>query len=112
MTLPVLNMPSDPPDKALRTVMRIWEKAVDEYVKRKMYLQENLKTLYHSAGKLEARDTYNKMSEEADLIKLLKEICALVYNFQVINMRNKPCTEANEGSTYCCKTNTQLAKYT
>jgi hypothetical protein len=39
MTLPVLNMPSDPPDKASRTVMRIWEKEVDEYVKRKMYLQ-------------------------------------------------------------------------
>jgi hypothetical protein len=33
-------------------------------------------------AKLEARDTYNKMSEEADSMKLLKEIRALVYNFQ------------------------------
>jgi hypothetical protein len=46
MTMPVLNMPSDPPTTASRTVTRIWEKEVDKYVKRKMYLQENLKTLY------------------------------------------------------------------
>jgi hypothetical protein len=33
-------------------------------------------------AKLEASDTYNEMSEEADSMKLLKEIRALVYNFQ------------------------------
>ena len=91
MTMPVLNMPSDPPTTASRTVTRIWEKEVDEYVKRKMYLQENLKTLYSLVlgqctdvvlAKLEASDTYNEMSEEADSMKLLKEIRALVYNFQ------------------------------
>jgi hypothetical protein len=91
MTLPILEMPSDPPAIASRTVTQIWEKEVDKYVKRKMYLQENLKTLYSLVlgqctdvvlAKLEARDTYNEMSEEADSIKLLKEIRALVYNFQ------------------------------
>jgi hypothetical protein len=91
MTMPVLNMPSDPPTTASRTVTRIWEKEVDGYVKRKMYLQENLKTIYSLVlgqctdvvlAKLEASNTYNKMSEEADSIRLLKEICALVYNFQ------------------------------
>jgi hypothetical protein len=91
MTLSVLDMPSDPPATASRTVTRIWEKEVDEYVKRKTCLQENLKTLYSLVlgqctdvvlAKLEASDTYNKMLEEADSIKLLKEIRALVYNFQ------------------------------
>jgi hypothetical protein len=32
--------------------------------------------------KLEASKTYNVMSEEANLITLLREIKALVYNFQ------------------------------
>jgi hypothetical protein len=91
MTMPVLNMPSDPPTTASRTVTRIWEKEVDKYVKRKMYLQENLKALYSLVlgqctdvvlAKLEASDTYNEMSEEAGSMKLLKEIRALVYNFQ------------------------------
>jgi hypothetical protein len=89
--LPVLNMPSDPPVITSRIVTRIWGKEVDEYAKRKMYLQENLKTLYSLVlgqctdvvlAKLEARDTYNEMPDEADSIKLLKEIRALVYNFQ------------------------------
>jgi hypothetical protein len=56
-----------------------------------MYLQENLKTIYSLLlgqcmdvvlAKLEASNTYNEMSEEADSMKLLKELCALVYNFQ------------------------------
>ena len=89
--LPVLNMPSDPPVITSRIVTRIWGKEVDEYAKRKMYLQENVKTLYSLVlgqctdvvlAKLEASDTYNEMSEEADSMKLLKEIRALVYNFQ------------------------------
>jgi hypothetical protein len=72
-------------------VTRIWEKEVDEYVKRKLYLQENLKTLYSLVlgqctdvvlAKLEASKTYNVMSEEANSIPLLREIKALVYNFQ------------------------------
>jgi hypothetical protein len=33
-------------------------------------------------AKLEASDTYNEMLEEANSMKLLKEIRALVYNFQ------------------------------
>jgi GTP:adenosylcobinamide-phosphate guanylyltransferase len=46
MTMTVLSMPSDPPIIASRTLTRVWEKEVDEYVKRKMYLKQNLKTLY------------------------------------------------------------------
>jgi hypothetical protein len=91
MTAQVLSMPDDPPTVASRTVTQVWEKEVDEYVKQKMYLKQNLKTLYSLVlgqctdvvlAKLEANNTYTKMSEEVGLMKLLKEIGALVYNFQ------------------------------
>jgi hypothetical protein len=43
---PTLTLPTDPPDSATKTETIIWEKEVDEYVKKKKYLYENLKTLY------------------------------------------------------------------
>lgn len=46
LAMPVLDMLIDPPKEATKTQTRIWEKKVDEYVKREMYLQENIKTLY------------------------------------------------------------------
>ena len=44
--LPVMVEPSDSPENAIRTQERIWEKQVDEFVKRSSYLTENVKTLY------------------------------------------------------------------
>jgi hypothetical protein len=35
---PNLQEPSDPPDNATKTQLRIWEKKVDEFVKRETYL--------------------------------------------------------------------------
>jgi hypothetical protein len=43
---PALNIPTDPPGNATKTKTRIWEKKVDEYVRKESYLEENLKTLY------------------------------------------------------------------
>jgi hypothetical protein len=44
---PTLNMPIDPPKSSTKTETRIvWEKEVDEYVRKKTHLNENLKTLY------------------------------------------------------------------
>jgi hypothetical protein len=91
LEVPALSLPDDPPLIASRTMARIWEKEVDEYVKLKLYSQENLKTLYSLVlgqctdvvlAKLEASKTYNVMPEEANLILFLREIKALVYNFQ------------------------------
>jgi hypothetical protein len=39
-------MPNDPPINANRTKTWVWEKEVDEYMKMKTNLAENLKTLY------------------------------------------------------------------
>jgi len=46
LELSIINKPSDPPAGATRTQECIWEKQVDEYVKRSNYLNENIKTLY------------------------------------------------------------------
>ena len=43
LKLPIINEPSDPPAGATRTQERIWEKQVDEYVKRSTHLNENIK---------------------------------------------------------------------
>jgi hypothetical protein len=46
LEVPALSLPDDPPLIASRAVTGIWEKEVDKYVKRELYLQEILKTLY------------------------------------------------------------------
>ena len=42
---PVFDMPTVPPENCSRTELRIWEKGVDEHVKRITYFKENIKTL-------------------------------------------------------------------
>jgi hypothetical protein len=88
---PTLTLPSDPPSTATKTESRIWEKEVDEHVRKKSYLKENLKTLYSliwgqctdvMRARIKALDKHNNMSNTGDPIALLKAIKALVYNFQ------------------------------
>jgi hypothetical protein len=69
----------------------MWEKKIDEFVKRKLPLEENLRTLYTLVwgqctkivrARLEALDNYKDMSEEFNSLALLKAIKSIVYNFQ------------------------------
>ena len=46
LTAPTLVPPADYGDGATRTEIRIWEKMVDEHVRRISGLEENIKTLY------------------------------------------------------------------
>eukprot|EP00978_Attheya_sp_CCMP212_P005851 scaffold13054_cov70-Attheya_sp.AAC.3 len=46
MFLPTLVPPADPAKDASVTLQHIWGKEVDEYVKQKSYLNQNMKTLY------------------------------------------------------------------
>jgi hypothetical protein len=46
LAMTTLVEPADPADNATKTQIRMWEKKVDEFVKRKTYLEENLKTVY------------------------------------------------------------------
>jgi hypothetical protein len=91
MAKPTLALPDDPSPTATLTEKRIWEKEVDGYVRKKSYLDENLKTLYSliwgqctnvMRARVEALDNYEVMSSEGDSILLLKAIKSLVYNFQ------------------------------
>jgi hypothetical protein len=73
------------------TEKRIWEKQVDEYVRKDSYLTENLKALYSLiwgqctdviCARIEGLTEHENMSNEGDSIESLKAIKALVYNFQ------------------------------
>jgi hypothetical protein len=90
LSLPALTLPTDPAGDN-KTLQRIWEKEVDEYVKRKTYLEDNMKTVYSLVWgqctdvmrqRIEALDTYETISINADGLGLLKAIKDLVYNFQ------------------------------
>ena len=91
LSLPVLTIPKDPADDKSKTPTRIWEKEVDEYVKRKTYLADNMQTVYSLVWgqctdvmrqKLEALPTYEQLTTDGDGLALLKAIKNLVYNFQ------------------------------
>jgi hypothetical protein len=46
LSMPVLTELADPAATTSKTQLRIWEKKVDEFVKRETYLGENMKTMY------------------------------------------------------------------
>jgi hypothetical protein len=87
-----ISQPNDPPEDATRTDIRFWEKSVDDYVKCKMTLIENIKTAYSriwgqcSDGmpkKVEASPGYVSVSQNGDAIELLKIIKDVAYNNQI-----------------------------
>jgi hypothetical protein len=70
---------------------RIWEKRVDEYVKRTTHMTENIKSIFSLVWgqctdimhqKLEALNNFTDMSAEGDGIELLKAIKNITHNFQ------------------------------
>ena len=86
-----IEMPEDPPTGATRTENRIWEKEVDEHVKRITYLKENIKTLCSLVWgqctdimqqRVEATDRFDAMSAAGDGLLLLKTIKDITYQFQ------------------------------
>ena len=91
LEMAAIDMLKDPPEWATRTENRIWEKEVDEHVKRTAYLKENICTLYSLVlgpcadivqQRVEAMDTFGQMSTTGDGIMLLRAIKDITYNFQ------------------------------
>jgi hypothetical protein len=87
-----ISQPNDPPEDATRTGIRIWEKSVNDYVKRKITLTENIKTAYSLIWgqcsnvmhqKVEASPGYVSVSQNGDAIELLKIIKDVAYNYQI-----------------------------
>ena len=44
LAVPTLTEPTDPPTEATRSQIRIWEKRIDEFVKKETHLEENRKS--------------------------------------------------------------------
>jgi hypothetical protein len=91
LVIPTIAEPTDPPADASRTQVRIWEKRVDEYVKKETHLEENIKTIYSlifgqcteaMRAKLESISSHQQIVVAADGIALLKNIKTVMYNFQ------------------------------
>ena len=92
LTLPTLTMPVDPPDGANRTETRICKKFVDEHVRQRSHLAENMKTLYSLVWgqcidimhqKLEAHETVvGQVLATGDGLGLLKLVKGAAFQFQ------------------------------
>jgi hypothetical protein len=92
MQIFIIQLPEDPPENATRTEIRIWEKSVDDYVKRRTILAENIKTAYSlmwgqcsnvMRQKVETCPEYSVVSQTGDAIGLLKLVKDVAYNYQV-----------------------------
>jgi hypothetical protein len=88
LAVPTFPEPVDPPAGATRTQERIWEKQVDEHVKRGNFLVENLKMAYSLVYgqcsdalrvKLESRPNHAMIEANADSIALLENIRTVMF---------------------------------
>jgi hypothetical protein len=79
LTMPNMPVPADPAEGANKAIVRMWEKKIDEFVKRELALEENLRTLYTVVwgqcteivrARLEAFDGYGRMSDDYDVTSL------------------------------------------
>ena len=91
MAKPAIPEPEDPPEGASRTQERIWEKKVDEYVKRSSYMDENVKKVFSLVwgqctealrAKLQGIDDFKAMWDSGDGLALLKAIKTICFRFE------------------------------
>jgi hypothetical protein len=83
--------PADSADGVPRATVWKWEKKIDEFVKRELALEENLRTLYTLVwgqctetmwARVEPVAKKKDMSDELDALALLKTFKSIAYNFQ------------------------------
>ncbi len=91
LVAPTFIEPTVPATDATKTQVRIWEKRVDEFVKKETHLEENIKTIYSlifgqcteaMRAKLESIANHQLIAVASDGIQLLKNIKTVIYNFQ------------------------------
>jgi hypothetical protein len=91
LVVATFSKPMGPPTDASRTQVRIWEKRVDEFVKKEAHLEENIKTAYSlifgqctkaMRAKLESMSDHQVIAVASDGIELLRNIKTVMYNFQ------------------------------
>jgi Reverse transcriptase (RNA-dependent DNA polymerase)/Zinc knuckle len=91
LAVPTLAPPADHADKANRAEIRLWEKRIDEFVKKEIAIEENLKTAFSLVygqctdelrAKLESRPNHAAIEAASDSIGLLKNIRTVMFQFQ------------------------------
>lgn len=91
LTIPIMTPPLDYEEGAGRTAIRIWEKSVDEHVRRMSQLTENIKTLYSLVWgqcsdvvrqKAESHDLFAATSATGDGLALLTILKGISFQFQ------------------------------
>ena len=91
LTPPHFEEPEEPEEPATKAQTRIWEKRLDEHVKRMNTYVDNMKTLYSVIwaqctddlrAKLEARDNHKAIALGGNSLELLRNIKATAFNFQ------------------------------
>ena len=91
LSRPTLTPPEDHAEGAGKTEVRIWEKTVDEHVKRIIHLDENIRTLYSLVWgqcsdvvrqKVEANKEFEDIASSGDGIKLLIIFKGISFHFQ------------------------------
>ena len=111
--------PNDPPQGATKMQEQIWEKEVDEFVKRKGYFEENLKTLYSLVWgqctnvmqqKVEAMTTFATISSKGDGLALIKAIRDLPTNSKARSTCHMPYMSQCDVFTCVCKASMQPRK--
>ena len=91
--LPVnLEQPSDPPEDSSRTVTKIWEIEITEYIKRRDKIKANLKKLFSLVWgqctelmrtKLQQMPSFDQINAHQDSIGLIKLIKGLTFKFDL-----------------------------
>jgi hypothetical protein len=92
LVIPGLTIPDDYDDKtAKKSEIRIWEKKVDEYVKRSTLLDQNMRTVYNIVlgqctdimrQKLAGLSNFNTLKQNGDGLGLLRAIKDTTFEFQ------------------------------
>jgi hypothetical protein len=92
LALLTLKVPMDPAAGATKTKELIWKKKVEEYVRRKTYLKETVKSLFSLVWgqctdimrqKVKALNAFKELSAKNDGIELLKTIKNTAFSFKM-----------------------------
>ena len=85
------TMPTDPPDDATKTAIRIWEKEIDEFVERNSKYHQNKVALYAiiwaqcspmMKAKLKSENNFDQMDESCDCLSILNAIKGITFRFE------------------------------
>jgi hypothetical protein len=91
LSIPAIAPPADHSEDATKTEIRIWEKLVDEHVRKISYLSENIKSLYSLVWgqcsdvvrqKVEANKDFEAIANVGDGIKLLLLLKGISFHLQ------------------------------